>query len=588
MKFRSILFFDLDQKDLSNHFFEKAALYAIATNLSLDKTTNTIALNPKLLNLFTKIPHKTLVNTLLHMPIETYFDSLQNPIAFSQLTALIEFYSLKGIVLSICDSQQLEVLINSKQSTSGFLILVRFSISITTPLNLFLVSTISNFFVILIIPVSETVLLLPYFNSLTRILCVELDQIDSQLLSTITDSFKLLVELQLGLFSNDPQLIDRYKKVTESTVFTHDDKFLLQKPLDTVNEICLFEIYRRMLLDENKYKTYCVAIETFFESYKDNKAYVVYAGCGTGGILYQLFRSKNFRLQNDEIVYFKTSDGSKIIVSIYAVEPNKYACATVLAQCAYADDELFRFFKLVKFINSDIVDVAFDHPISLFFSEMLGSFGNNEQYCDIVYNLRKIRHKTYAQCVFIPNVINEYIYPVQSFQLREAVAKLDDYDYMYVVQTNCIYPLTDSCLISSWSTTNGYVSENLSNTKLYHESSILNHTYYCEYSQQTTFLIADGCCLDGFIGYFESSLISEIKLLPFSAEHRSTSWYPIFFPIKPIFFLGKNTVFVTISRTIKPGQIEYRWTVETKASLKQSHFFSIPSNYVLNSTVLLS
>ncbi|XP_069735292.1 protein arginine N-methyltransferase 5 isoform X2 [Phaenicophaeus curvirostris] len=313
----------------------------------------------------------------------------------------------------------------------------------------------------------------------------------------------------------------------------------LQSPLQPLMDNLESQTYEVFEKDPVKYSQYqqaiyqCLLDRVPEEEKETNVQVVLVLGAGRGPLVNATLRAARQAGRH---------------VRLYAVEKNPNAVVT-LESWQYEE-----WGAQVRVVAQDMRDWRCPEPADLLVSELLGSFGDNELCPECLDGAQPCLK---ADGVSIPCSYTSFLAPISSSKLYNEVRGCRErdrhpeaqFETPYVVRLHNFHQLAPPQPCFSFQHPRP-------------EASGDNSRYRC-----LSFRVEVGTVLHGFAGYFETQLYGHIGLSirPETHSPGMFSWFPIFFPIKPVPVRAGETVSVAFWRCATPKKVWYEWAVTSPA-----------------------
>lgn len=311
----------------------------------------------------------------------------------------------------------------------------------------------------------------------------------------------------------------------------------LQIPLQPVTDNLNIGLYQSLERDVVKYGEYEKAMVAALtdlislEEKEDKIAKIMTLGANRGCLVN---------------VALKAAEKADRKIKIYAVEKNPYARVTL----THLRDEHWG--DSVEIICQDVREIKDMEKVDIIFSELLGSFGDNELAPEILDGAQKFLKD---EGISIPEACTSYISPVQNSKLHNRVKTSNESNPLekpYVVFQKHKYDIAPSQPLFTFNHPN-------------RQEKIDNSRYKC-----LKFYVKTDCVLHGFSGCFDSTLYKNIELsiVPEHFSYGVISWFPMFFPLtKPVHLKAGDEIALHFWRKISRTHVWYEWTISKPISL---------------------
>ncbi|GMF98310.1 unnamed protein product [[Candida] boidinii] len=226
--------------------------------------------------------------------------------------------------------------------------------------------------------------------------------------------------------------------------------------------------------------------------------------------------------------------------------------------------------------NDNIINgFSNNNKFHLIISELLGSFGCNELSPECIDSTTKFTDL--KNCIFIPQSYSSYIAPVISPQLYKKISIFNDFSKFH----NMYIPIYDQFQLLSSEAKKVWEFKHIPEIYSDFRSNTSNRpTGSLNFRNKRISKVNLTCknkgTIHGLIGYFESTLYSNIKISnsPTNPNPNSLiSWLPVFLPIEqPINVVNNQEISVLLKRDTDNSKVWYEWSIET------FNFITIPKS----------
>ncbi|OWB83458.1 hypothetical protein B5S33_g2088 [[Candida] boidinii] len=358
----------------------------------------------------------------------------------------------------------------------------------------------------------------------------------------------------------------------------------LQVPLQPLNNNLTNLTYQIFEHDSTKY--YCYERAIFqaisdlikiprFEQVKchnkttkfDNKncLNILVVGPGRGPLIDKVFCClKDLNLNLSRVNIIAIEKNPNVIIHLYEKNENQW-----MNKVKILNQDIRTWNGLITNLNFNdniINGLSNNNKFHLIISELLGSFGCNELSPECIDSTTKFTDL--ENCIFIPQSYSSYIAPVISPQLYKKISIFNDFSKFH----NMYIPIYDQFQLLSSEAKKVWEFKHIPEIYSDFRSNTSNRpTGSLNFRNKRISKVNLTCknkgTIHGLIGYFESTLYSNIKISnsPTNPNPNSLiSWLPVFLPIEqPINVVNNQEISVLLKRDTDNSKVWYEWSIET-------------------------
>ncbi|XP_053210155.1 uncharacterized protein LOC128393946 isoform X2 [Panonychus citri] len=348
-----------------------------------------------------------------------------------------------------------------------------------------------------------------------------------------------------GMHSRVVKALAEYGRlwVTESLVneFAIGYEDFLQVPLQPLAdnlEASTYEIFEK---DPVKYEYYRRAMVRALSKFpKDQRVVILLVGAGRGPLIRACLSA---------------SEETGRLINLYAIEKNFSAAFTLQSQTwVPAPENPETQVNKVTIVNTDIREWKTPELADILLSELLGSFGDNELSPECLDGAWKCVKPT---AISIPESYRSYVEPIMSHRLytetlAESAAKGIQYtDIHFVTHMKGFFSMADVKQLFEFVHTDLHVPPRDQKNVRYKKLRFRPHTE---------------CVLHGFAGYFDTTLIDDIKLSIIPEAHTPSliSWFPTWIPLSaPVKVTPADLITLHFWRNVNRQKVWYEWCIQS-------------------------